>query len=149
MSRERDNKALADRWFAEFWGQSWHLDVVDEVCAPDVLLQYLLQAPLRGRADVKMFMTNFRAAFPDLQVSPVTELVAEGDYVVGRWAGSGTHTGRAYCDFLVGVLPAASGQRLRFSGTTVLRVQNDKIAEQIGLDDGVTTSLLRGLTGLW
>ena len=146
-SRSWNNKAIVDRWFTEFWGHSWNPGIVDELCAPDILLQYLLQAPLRGRADVKMFMTTFREAFPDVRVWPATELVADGDYVVGRWVGSGTHTGPAYCDFLVGVLPAASGQRMRFSGTTVLRVQNDKIASQIGLDDGVTASLQLGLTG--
>ena len=35
-------------------------------------------------------------------------------------------------------LPAASGRKMRFTGTTVLRVKNGKIAEEIGLDDGVT-----------
>ena len=149
MSREQHNKAIVGRWFTEFWGDTWNPDIVDELCAPDVLLQYLLQAPLRGRADVRMFMARFREAFPDLRVWPATELVAEGDYVVGRWVGSGTHTGPAYCDFLVGLLPAASGQRIRLSGTTVLRVQNEKITEQIGLDDGVTASLQLGLTGAW
>lgn len=147
MSRERDTKAIVTRWFAEFWGQSWNPGVVDELCTPDILLQYLLQAPVRGRADVKAFMTRFRAAFRDVRVEPATELMADGDYVVGRWVGSGTHSGPAYCDFLVGDLPAASGQRMRFSGTTVLRLRNDKIAEQIGLDDGVTASLQLGLTG--
>jgi predicted ester cyclase len=58
--------------------------------------------------------------------------------VVGRWEGGGTHTGPAFSDFLVGSLPAASGRRVRFTGTTVLRVVNGKIAEEIGLDDGVT-----------
>jgi hypothetical protein len=31
-----------------------------------------------------------------------------------------------------------SGRRLRFTGTTVLRVENGMIAEEVGLDDGVT-----------
>jgi predicted ester cyclase len=147
MSREQDNKAIVARWFTEFWGQSWNPRVVDELCAPDVLLQYLLQTPHCGRADVKTFMTKFRQAFPDLRVAPAGDLVAEGDYVVGRWVGTGTHTGSAYCDFLVGCLPAASGQQMRFMGTTVLRIENGKIAEQIGLDDEVTASLQLGLTG--
>jgi hypothetical protein len=58
--------------------------------------------------------------------------------VVGRWEGGGTHTGPAFSDFLAGSLPAASGRKMRFIGTTVLRVENSKIAEEIGLDDGVT-----------
>ena len=90
----------------------------------------------------------FRKAFPDLSVTGAADFVCEGDYVVGRWEGGGTHTGPAYCDFLVGCLPAASAQRMRFSGTTVLRISNGKIAEQIGLDDGVTALLQLGLRGV-
>jgi SnoaL-like polyketide cyclase len=70
------------------------------------------------------------------------------DHVVGRWEGWGTHTGPAYCDFLVGCFPAASGEKMRFSGTTVLRISDGKIAEQIGLDDGVTALLQLGLRGV-
>ncbi len=58
--------------------------------------------------------------------------------MVGRWEGGGTHTGPAFSDFLVGSLPAASGRKMRLTGTTVPRVENGKIAEEIGLDDGVT-----------
>ena len=83
-------------------------------------------------------MVEFRAAFPDLNFWGAADLIAEGDYVVGRWEGGGTHTGPAFSDFLVGSLPAASGRKMRFTGTTVLRVENGKIAEEIGLDDGVT-----------
>jgi len=148
MSKEDNNKAIATRWFTDFWGDKWNPGIVDELAAPDISLQYLLQAPHRGRADVTTFMTRFREAFPDVRVVPAADFVAEGDYVIGRWIGSGTHTGPAYCDFLVGCLPAASGQQMRFTGTTVFRIENGKIAEQIGLDDEVTASLQRGLTGV-
>lgn len=148
MSKEQANKAIVTRWFTEFWGDTWNPGIVNELAAPDIVLQYLLQAPHRGRADVTTFMTTLREAFPDVRVLPVEDLVAVGDYVIGRWAGSGTHTGPAYCDFLVGCLPAASGQQMRLTGTTVLRVENGTIAEQIGLDDEVTASLERGLTGV-
>jgi len=48
------------------------------------------------------------------------------------------HTGRAYGDFLVGSLPAATGRKMHFTGVTVLKLKNGKIVEEIGLDDGVT-----------
>ena len=67
------------------------------------------------------------------------------DFVVGRWKGGGTHTGPAFSDFLIGSLPAASGQRMHFTGTTVLRVENGRIAEEVGLDDGVTALQQLGL----
>ena len=138
MSKEQDNKAIVGRWFTEFWGKPWNPKVVDELAAPDILLQYSLHAPRRGREDVKNFMMAFREAFPDLELGGAADLIAEGDYVVGQWKGGGTHTGPAFSDFLIGSLPAASGRKMRFTGTTVLRIENGKVKEEIGLDDGVT-----------
>jgi predicted ester cyclase len=83
-------------------------------------------------------MSGFREAFPDLNFWGAADLIAEGDYVVGRWEGGGTHTGPAFKDFLIGALPAATGRKMHFTGTTVLRLNNGKIVEEIGLDDGVT-----------
>jgi len=145
MSKEQENKAIVGRWFTEFWGNPWNPKVIDELAAPDMLLQYSLHAPRRGRADVKNFMTAFRAAFPDLAFGGAGDLIAEGDYVVGRWIGGGTHTGPAFDDFLAGALPAATGRKMRFTGTTVLRVANGRVAEEIGLDDGVTALTQLGL----
>jgi predicted ester cyclase len=138
MSKEQDNKTIVGRWFQEFWGNPWNPAVIEELAAPDLLLQYSLHAPRRGRDDVRRFMTGFREAFPDLNFWGAADLIAEGDHVVGRWEGGGTHTGPAFSDFLVGSLPAASGRKMRFTGTTVIRVANGRIAEEIGLDDGVT-----------
>lgn len=145
MSKEQDNKAIVGRWFTEFWGNPWNPKVVDELAAPDILLQYSLHEPRRGREDVKRFMIGFREAFPDLEFGGAADLIAEGDYVVGRWKGGGTHTGPAFSDFLVGSLPAATGRKMQFTGTTVLRVENGKVKEEIGLDDGVTALQQLGL----
>jgi len=138
MSKEQENKAIVGRWFTEFWGNPWNPKVVDNLAAPDILLQYSLHAPRRGRDDVRAFMVAFRDAFPDLNFWGTADLIAEGDYVVGRWEGGGTHTGPAFDDFLVGALPARSGRKMRFTGTTVLRVTGGRIVEEIGLDDGAT-----------
>ena len=118
MSKEEDNKAVVGRWFTEFWGRNVNLAVVDEIAAPDMLLKYSLHEPRRGRDDIKAFMTDFRAAFPDLNFWGTADLIAEGDYVVGQWEGGGTHTGPAFSDFLIGSLPAATGRRMHFNGTT-------------------------------
>jgi predicted ester cyclase len=145
MSKEDENKAVVVRWFSEFWGKEADLAVVDEIAAPDMLLKYSLHATRRGRDDIKAFMTGFRAAFPDLNFWGTADLIAEGDYVVGQWEGGGTHTGPAFKDFLVGGLPAATGRKMRFTGTTVLKVIDGKIAEEVGLDDGVTALTQLGL----
>ena len=145
MSREQENKALVGRWFDGFWGNPWNPKIIDELAAPDMLLQYSLHEPRRGREDVRDFMHDFRAAFPDLKFWGAADLIAEGDYVVGRWEGGGTHTGFGIQRFLTGSLPVASGRKMRFTGTTVLRVENGKIAEEIGLDDGVTALTQLGI----
>jgi len=145
MTKENDNKAIVGRWFTEFWGKDCNLKIVDDLAAPDMLLQYSLHAPRRGHKDIKAFMSGFRAAFPDLNFWGAGDLIAEGDYVVGRWEGGGTHTGPAFSDFLVGSLPPATGRKMRFTGTTVLRIEKGKIAEEIGLDDGVIALQQLGL----
>jgi predicted ester cyclase len=145
MSRQEENKAVVVRWFTEFWGRKVNLAVVDEIAAPDMLLKYSLHEPRRGHADIKAFMTDFRAAFPDLNFWGTADLIAEGDYVVGQWEGGGTHTGPAFDDFLVGGLPAATGRKMHFTGTTVLKVREGRIVEEIGLDDGVTALTQLGL----
>jgi predicted ester cyclase len=145
LSKEETNKAIVGRWFTHFWGEACNLDIVDELATPDMLLQYSLHDPRRGHEDIKSFMTDFRAAFPDLKFWGTADLIAEGDYVVGRWEGGGTHTGPAFTDFLVGSLPAATGRKMHFTGTTVLRLEKGKIAEEIGLDDGVTALQQLGL----
>jgi predicted ester cyclase len=138
MSLQDDNKAVVGRWFTDFWGKTCNLGVVDEIAAPDMLLKYSLHEPRKGREDIKAFMTDFRAAFPDLNFWGTADLIAEGDYVVGQWEGGGTHTGPAFKDFLIGGLPASTGRKMHFTGTTILKVKDGKILEEIGLDDGVT-----------
>ena len=145
MSIEQDNKAIVGRWFTSFWGQTCDLGIVDQLAAPAMLLQYSLHEPRRGHEDIKAFMTDFRKAFPDLNFWGAADLIAEGDYVVGRWEGGGTHTGPAFNDFLVGGLPAATGRKMRFTGTTVLRLKDGKILEEIGLDDGLKALTQLGL----
>src|SRR5215475_1052033 len=145
MSTEAENKAIVGRWFTAFWGKTCDLTIVDDLAAPDMLLQYSLHAPRRGRDDIKAFMTAFRTAFPDLNFWGTAELIAEGDYVVGRWEGGGTHTGAAFSDFLMGSLPEASGRTMRFTGTTVLKLAGGKIVSEVGLDDGVTALTQLGL----
>ena len=145
MSRQEDNKAIVGRWFTDFWGEKGDLAVVDAIAAPDMLLKYSLHEPRRGRDDIKAFMTDFRKAFPDLNFWGTADLIAEGDLVVGRWAGGGTHSGPAFDDFLVGGLPANTGRKMSFTGTTVLQLKDGKIIEEIGLDDGVTALTQLGL----
>ena len=101
-----ENKAVVGRWFTEFWGPDFNAGVIDELAAPDILFEYSLHSPCRGRDQVRAFATKFRSVFPDLAFGGTADLIAEGDYVVGQWIGGGTHTGEAFDDMPIGALPA-------------------------------------------
>ncbi|MFJ5886603.1 ester cyclase [Kitasatospora cineracea] len=140
-----DNKAVVARWFTEFWGPDFNEAVIDELAAPDIRFEYSLHAPCRGRDEVRAFAKKFRESFPDLAFGGTADLIAEGDYVVGQWIGGGTHTGPAFDDMPIGALPVNTGKTMRFTGTTVLKVENGLITEEVGLDDGVTVLQQLGL----
>ena len=64
-NKAQENKAIVGKWFKEFWGNPWNPKVIEELGAPDILMQYSLHKPRHGRKDVKDFMIGFREAFPD------------------------------------------------------------------------------------
>ena len=59
--------------------------------------------------------------------------------------GGGTQTGDAFDDMPLGALPAGTGKTMRFTGITVLKVEDGLITEELGLDDGVTVLQQLGL----
>lgn len=143
-----DNKAIVGRWFTEFWGPQFNPAVIDEIASPDIRFEYSLHAPLKGRDAVREFATTFRNAFPDLAFEGTADLIAEGDYVVGQWIGGGTHTGGPMTDLPLAGLPAENtGKRMRFTGTTILKLENGLITEEVDLDDGVSVLRQLGLIG--
>ena len=117
------NKALVRRFVDEFWSAG-NLDAVDELMAPDAVIH----EPVTGTpADLKPFASAIRAAFPDWH-STVEEMVAEGDRLVERWTGRGTHQGE-----FQGIPP--TGRRVEVPGTVYYRILDSKIVEFRGQFD--------------
>jgi predicted ester cyclase len=88
----KDNKALVRRSYEEVWDPG-NSDFAFEVFADDYVRHDLRQTEtLPGPAGQKKIADDFRAAFPDLQVT-VDLIIGEGDFVVGRWTATGTHSG--------------------------------------------------------
>jgi predicted ester cyclase len=136
--KTEENKAIVDRWLTSFWGNDCNPAIVDELPAPDIFFSHSLHMPRIGPVSLKTFMTNLREAFPDLSLERTADLVADGDVVMFRWMCEGTHTGPAFYDLVMGVLPDASNRKMRFSGMSAIRLKAGKIIEEIGLADGVT-----------
>ena len=116
-----------------------------DLLTPDVVDHYAPPGLPPGRVGWNINRKLFRAAFPDLNFWGTADLIAEGEYVVGQWEGGGTHTGSAFSDLPLGSLPAGSGKKMRFTGTSVLRVRNGLITEELGIDDGVAVLKQLGL----
>jgi len=120
MSSEQ-NKAIVRRTFEEPW--KGNLAVVDELVASDYFGHDPANPePLRGPERVKEFISTYRAAFPDMQIT-VKQQLAEGDLVATRWSGRGTHEGE-----LMGIEP--TGKQVTVSGLTISRLEGDKIVEE-------------------
>jgi predicted ester cyclase len=124
------NKAIIRRVIDELLNGQGNLDVADELFAPE----YVGHNPAspqdtRGPEGVKGFASMFRSAFPDVHFS-VEDQVAEGDKVVTRWRGSGTHRGD-----LFGIAPTGKGAS--FVGIPINRIEGGKVAEEWQIFDAL------------
>jgi steroid delta-isomerase-like uncharacterized protein len=117
----QDNKTLARRFYEEVWNLG-NCAFAYEVFAEEYVRHDLRPThALPGPAGQKKIADDFRAAFPDLEVT-VDLIVAEEDFVVGRWTASGTHRGHW------GALEP-TGRRATFSAVNIFRFENGKVAE--------------------
>jgi steroid delta-isomerase-like uncharacterized protein len=119
MSEE--NKAVSKRFF-EAWNAR-DMAAFDEIYAPDAV-DHDPQNPfpdLRGPESAKRFCEMYSTGYSDGRYE-VHEQIAEGDVVVTRWTGKGTHDGE-----LMGI--AATGKPVEVEGITIDRHAGGKIAE--------------------
>jgi predicted ester cyclase len=111
----QENKALVRREQQELWNHTGELDAADELFAADQA-----EAAKREAAD-------FRQGFPDV-VSTIEDIIAEGDKVVAHWRSRATHQGE-YMDI------PPTGNRVEFTGISVYRIKEGKIAESWNIED--------------
>lgn len=117
-----ENKALADRFHMDIFIKG-NLDAADQILSSD----FVAHAPVppeftKGPEGIKKWATAMRTGFPDdLRVKHL-QTIAEGDLVMIRWEGGGTHTG-----VLMGT--PASGNPVTVTGIDIFRIVNGKIVE--------------------
>lgn len=123
------NKEIIRRVVDGVW-RDRNLAVVDELIAQDYVGHDPTQPePIQGRDGFKQFVGMYHSAFEDATVT-IDDQIAEGDQVVTRWTGRGTHTGE-----LMGIAP--TGKEVTVSGMTVSRLAGGKIAEEWELIDAL------------
>src|SRR5919107_1741361 len=120
VSAEEENKALVRHLFEEVYNRG-NLDVADEVLAPD--FAWKLPSEDAGIEVYKQWIASQLDASSDLHFS-IEEQVAEGEKVVTRLIGSGTHDQQEYQGF------APSGVRITIEAIIIHRVVEGKIVEE-------------------
>ena len=121
MSVEQ-NKAVLRREVEELYNHTGNLDVVAEIFSPDYVSHEPTSGEVRGIEGARRFAATFREAFPDLQ-NTIEDMVAEGDKVVMRFRGSGTHEGETEA------FGPPTGRRMEITGITIKRLSGGKIVE--------------------
>lgn len=89
-----DNAATFRLWFDEGCSQG-HVDLVDELYAPDYVSHSLGPDFAPTREGLKRFVRAWREGMPDVRF-PVEDVVAAGDRVAGRFRARGTHSGTLF-----------------------------------------------------
>ena len=125
MSAEQ-NKILVRRVYEEIINKG-NLNVADEAFSSDYVYRSPGSPELRGPEGFKQLIAMYRNAFPDLHLD-VDSLIAEGDTVVSRWTGGGTHKGE-----LMGIPP--TGKHVKVTGVVISRFAGGKAVEDWELID--------------
>jgi steroid delta-isomerase-like uncharacterized protein len=120
------NKEIVRRFVERFWS-SGDLTAIGTLMATDAIIH---EPAVGGTEGLKQFNGVIRAAFPDWY-STVEEMVAEGDAVVERWTGRGTHRGE-----FQGIAP--TGRRVAVPGVVFYRLRDGQIVEFRGAFDGLS-----------
>jgi serine phosphatase RsbU (regulator of sigma subunit)/predicted ester cyclase len=127
VSVEENNKALVRRFIEEVYNRG-NMDVADELLAPNFVSRDALTGEEASREDYKREIAEQAATSSDLHFS-IEEQIAEGDMVVTRTIGSGTHDLEEY----EGLAP--SGVRITIENIDIDRVVEGKIVEERGVSD--------------
>ena len=122
MSAEEENKAVVRREVEELYNYTGNLDAVEEIFSPDYVSHESTSGEVRGIEVARQVAAAFREAFPDLE-NTIEDMVAEGDTVVMRFRGSGTHEGATEA------FGPPTGKRMEITGITIKRLSEGKIVE--------------------
>ena len=118
--KEEANKGITHRYAEELWNQG-KSSVIADLVAVDIVVHGAGFPDMKGQEAFSNSFSLFRHAFPDFHVT-IDDMVAEGDKVAFRWTESGTHK-----EEYAGI--TATGKHVRWTGMSVYRIANGKIAE--------------------
>ena len=133
MSTSEDNKAAVRGCFEN--ASQGNFEALDAIVSPDYVLH---PEDIRGVEGLREMVEAYRSAIADLRIT-IDQQFTEGDHVATRYTIRGTHTGD-----LMGAPP--TGRDVEFTGITISRCRDGRIAEEWELVD--TVGLLRQVGAL-
>lgn len=113
-------KAVARRFFEDAFGGG-QLDLLDQILSPGYVDHDAPPGLPPGPAGIRIIMSTFRSAFPDLRFD-IEDQVSEGDRVVTRYTFRGTHLGE-----MMGI--PATGKTVEMPGISIYRLEDGRMAE--------------------
>lgn len=135
-------KQIARRYFIEIMNQA-NMATLDAIIAEEFVFTLPTHPePYRGPAGFKVLVRMLHDSFPDFYINPC-EMVAEGDNVICRWRGGGTHLGGPL-HTAKGDLPA-SGRFFEIDGMSQLTIRNGKVCGVKANEDTVGMLLQLGV----
>ena len=129
-----DNKTIARRIINDIINGR-RLEQIDTLVSPSYVYHGPGDMEVRGPEGFKQLINMYLTAFPDLRMT-IDDLIAEGDKVVTRWTGRGTHRGD-----LAGIAP--TGKTATVTGIIISRFAGNKLVEDFESFDEV--AMLRQL----
>jgi predicted ester cyclase len=127
------SKERSRRLYEEVFGQG-NYGAADELRATGVINHGPGSSPVPGTDGIKQQAATLRTAFPDLRVT-LNDQSGEGDRVVSRRTGSGTHTGPLA---LPAGWSAATGNSISLDGIGIDRRTSGRIADSWWIPDRFT-----------
>lgn len=115
------NKAVVRRSIEEVWNKG-NLQLADELFSATYVHHDPSTPDLgQGPEGEKKRASLYRNAFPDFRLK-IEDLIADGELVVARWSGHGTHKGE------FGSI-APTGKQFNITGVSIARFQHGKMVE--------------------
>ena len=136
----RANKRRSQRLYDEIFGKG-NFAAADELMAPDIVNHGPGLPPVPGTEGIKRQAAVLRTAMPDLELI-LHDQIGEGDQVVSRWTGRGTHTGPL--NLPAGSVPA-TGNAISFDEIRIDRHAGGWIVESWWIPDRFTLWTQLGL----
>ena len=141
MAPKKDTKAEDNiKKYTFVWDEIMNkgkLDMFNNTNFTDSVVMHVSPSDAVGIDNARDYYANYLTGFSNIQFT-IKDVFGQDDKIVKHWAFKGTHTGNFF-----GI--PATGKEVSVEGTTLVRMENGKIAEERDFFDNLEFSQQLGL----